>query len=145
MIASRLPAHHALGAALISGGGMADDLIHCPSCGFQLRLPPELYGQSVECPQCHTRFTAPVPSAAPRMRRPPGREYDATARPAPDDFSSPVALPSSGGALTAPAVCLLVSSLVALIASAYMAFAFFALQNNPAEFDRAIQEAFDKN
>jgi hypothetical protein len=44
---------------------MADDLIHCPSCNHALRLPAELYGQPVECPQCHTRFTAPVPQAAP--------------------------------------------------------------------------------
>ena len=45
---------------------MADDLIHCPSCNFRLRLPAELLGQEVECPQCHNRFTAggPVSDAA---------------------------------------------------------------------------------
>jgi len=34
---------------------MADDLIHCPTCNFQLRLPPDLYGREVECPQCHSQ------------------------------------------------------------------------------------------
>ena len=35
---------------------MPDDLIHCPACNFQLRLPHELYGTPVECPQCHARM-----------------------------------------------------------------------------------------
>jgi hypothetical protein len=44
---------------------MADDLIYCPSCRHKLQLPAELYGQTVECPQCHSRFVAPMPQAAP--------------------------------------------------------------------------------
>jgi hypothetical protein len=89
---------------------MADDLIHCPSCGFQLRLPTELYGTAVECPQCHSRFTAPAPAARPAaMRPPPGREYDANARSVPDDYevyAKPVS--RAAAALKTPAILLIV-------------------------------------
>src|SRR4051795_9555308 len=114
---------------------MADDLIHCPSCNFQLRLPPGLYGQSVECPQCHTRFTAPVPRAAPAGDQPPPvRGYDAVARPAAVDFGEPGYARPAGGALTAPAVALLVVSLLSAAFCGYMLLAFVELGRNPAEF-----------
>jgi hypothetical protein len=123
---------------------MADDLIHCPSCGFQLRLPTELYGTTVECPQCHTRFTAPVPAAQPpAVRPPPGREYDANAPTISDAYGHDV--PPAGAGLTAPAVCLLVTSLIGVIFSGYTAIAFVQVKNQPAEYDKAVQDAIAKN
>jgi hypothetical protein len=119
---------------------MAEDLIHCPSCSFRLRLPAELSGQEVECPQCHNRFTAPPSNA---MRPPPGREYDAVARPV-DDYTAQA--PASGGAsLTAPAVCLLIMSLLGVFGNGYFAASFLILKGDPAAFDKAMNEAIDKN
>jgi hypothetical protein len=116
---------------------MADDLIHCPSCGFQLRLPAELYGSPVECPQCHVRFTAPVPAAHPAGPRPPtASEYDVVARPAYDGGPNP---------LTAPAVALLITSLLGAAGWAYFALGLIELKNNPAQLDQIVQDAINKN
>jgi hypothetical protein len=101
---------------------MPDDLIHCPACNFQLRLPHELYGSPVECPQCHTQFTAPVP-AVPAVRPvaapPPGREYDASPRPPVHDYYAPQ--PGTGSTLKAPGVILLILSGAAMLLSVYSA------------------------
>jgi hypothetical protein len=100
---------------------MADDLIHCPACGFQLRLPTDLYGSEVECPKCHGRFTAPVSVAKPApVRPPPGREYDAVAQPGPGEYDN--APPSNQGAAAAvktPAIILIVLSGMTALASLY--------------------------
>ena len=119
---------------------MADDLIHCPACGFQLRLPTELYGTPVECPQCHARFTAPAPAARPAADRPPpGREYDAGARSVPDGNERN--RPTSGAGLTAPALCLLVTSLLGILVNGYMAMVFVEAKNKPNEYNQAIEDA----
>jgi hypothetical protein len=123
---------------------MADDLIHCASCGFQLRLPTELYGTAVECPQCHSRFTAPAPTVRPAAdRSPPGREYNAVARAVEDEYDR--GPQSAGASLTAPAVCLLVTSLIGVVLSGFMTLAFIDAQNDPAEYDKGVQEALDRN
>jgi hypothetical protein len=75
------------------------------------------------------------------MRPPPGREYDAVARPV-DDFAAPA---PATGSLTAAAVCLLVASLIGVLGSAYFAASFFVLKQNPAEFDKAMAEAIERN
>lgn len=119
---------------------MADDLIHCPACGFQLRLPPELYGTAVECPQCHGRFTAPIPAVKPvAVRPPPGREYDAVS---PVEYGEPA---PSRAALTAPAICLLVSSCLAAFMFAGLSLSLVELRSDPAEFDRAMEQALNNN
>jgi hypothetical protein len=123
---------------------MVDDLIHCPSCGFQLRLPTELYGTAVECPQCHSRFTAPAPVVRPAAdRSPPGREYNTVARAVGEDYDR--GPPSAGTGLTAPAVCLLVTSLIGVILSGFMTLTFVEANNDPEEFDRAMQQEIDRN
>ncbi|HEY1376050.1 MAG TPA: hypothetical protein VGF55_04620, partial [Gemmataceae bacterium] len=121
---------------------MAEDLIHCPSCNFQLRLPPDLYGREVECPQCHTRFSAPVPRAAPTAGAPPTVQPYNGGRPQAVDFAGPAYGPPAGGALTAPAVALLVVSLLSALFCGYMTISFVAVGHNPAEFDRIMQDAF---
>src|SRR5580700_7086364 len=93
---------------------MADDLIHCPSCGFQLRLPTDLYGSEVECPQCHGRFTAPVPVPVAKptpVRPPPGREYDAVGQPAVGEFDT---APATANPVAVPAIALLVLSVLGI-------------------------------
>jgi hypothetical protein len=122
---------------------MADDLIHCPSCNFRLRLPPDLSGQEVECPQCRTRFTAPVPSAGPPMRPPPGREYDATAPTATDaEYAPPSA---AAGRVTAPAVALLIMSLLGVGADVLGLMWGQAAEQHRAEFEQALEKELDKN
>ncbi|HEX4588742.1 MAG TPA: hypothetical protein VH120_02355 [Gemmataceae bacterium] len=119
-----------------------DDLIHCPACNFQLRLPTDLYGTAVECPRCHTRFTAPVPAVRPAGDRPPpGREYDAGVPVArSDDYR-----PRSGGGLTAAAIALLITSLLSTAFYGYMAIAFVEVKRDPADFDQAMKDAIDNN
>jgi predicted Zn finger-like uncharacterized protein len=41
------------------------DLIYCPQCERQLRVPDELRGRSVKCPTCGTIFTAPTETPRP--------------------------------------------------------------------------------
>lgn len=99
---------------------MADDLIQCPSCGFQLRLPAEYYGQTVQCPQCHAQFTAPAPAAQPAgVRPPPGREYDATPRPYSGDLPNASNRARAASAVKAPAIIMIVLSVFMTLASVY--------------------------
>ena len=63
-------------------GFVMANVISCPSCDRQLRVPDELLGQSVKCPSCNETFTAALspdasaggsvsssPAAAPRRDR----------------------------------------------------------------------------
>jgi hypothetical protein len=121
---------------------MPDDLIHCPACSFQLRLPHELYGSPVECPQCHTRFTAPVPAVRPAPAPPPGREYDAAYHaPQDDDYRRP----AGGGGLTAAAIALLVVGLLSTLIFGIMARASIVIKSDPAQFDQLLREVEDRN
>jgi hypothetical protein len=49
---------------------MPSELIRCPSCARDLRLPDHLLGRRVKCPTCQATFTA----AAPAPTTPPARE-----------------------------------------------------------------------
>jgi hypothetical protein len=116
---------------------MPDDLIHCPSCGFQLGLPTHLYGSSVQCPQCHVQFTAPVP-------RPQGQGPIAADQSHFDDYHSDAKTPG-GGPLTAPAIALLVFSVLSAVMSLLgLAWANIA-QQNPAAFDKALKQQLDSD
>lgn len=42
-------------------------LVDCPSCRSQLRVPDELLGQTVQCPSCQTTFPAPAEAAVPSV------------------------------------------------------------------------------
>jgi hypothetical protein len=122
---------------------MADDLIHCPSCGFQLRLPTELYGTAVECPQCHSRFTAPAPTVRPAAGRPTlGREYDA-ALPSRDELDYvPI---QDGNPVAAPAIALLIVSLLGLLFDAYMMLGVQAVKSQPRDWEARIELELNKN
>jgi hypothetical protein len=122
---------------------MADDVIHCPACNFQLRLPPELAGSAVECPQCHTRFTAPVPAVRPAGDRPPpGRDYDAVAQPVGDYVHAP---PAGGGGVIAAGIALLIVSLLSAGFFALMISGFAEVKKDPTEFNKAMEQAMDRN
>jgi hypothetical protein len=132
------------GAIFLSELLMADDLIHCPSCGFQLRLPTDLYGSAVECPQCHSRFTAPAPAARPMADRPPpGREYDAVV--SADGGGHDYLPPERGNPLMAPAIALLIVSLSATCFTAYGTLVWLTLQHDQVQFDAMMDQAIDKN
>jgi ribosomal protein S27E len=90
---------------------MADELIRCPACSHELRVPPELLGKTVECPQCGSRFLAPSAGGAPVVR---------AVTPTYEGFDgSGPQMPASGRSLRAPAIALLVTAGLALLLSAY--------------------------
>lgn len=108
----------------------------CPSCGRKLRVPDELLGQLVKCPQCSAMFTAgagggPGPAAgppsgapadppsAPRRPTPPADDADEPFDEGEEDFAG---RPRSRRALAAtkvPAIFLLVTGVLSLLAQAY--------------------------
>jgi hypothetical protein len=90
---------------------MADELIRCPACSHELRVPPELLGKTVECPQCGSRFLAPSGAGAPVVRA-------VTPNYAGFDGSGPQ-MPASGRTLRAPAIALIVTSVLALLLGAF--------------------------
>jgi predicted Zn finger-like uncharacterized protein len=112
--------------------------IHCPSCNRELRVPDDLLGKKVKCPACSTTFTASVagPEAAPQAAPAPPVLQESGAEPAPvpqrrptpdevegayDQDFEPSARPSTSrrsrglAVLRAPAICLLVSSVVGVL------------------------------
>jgi hypothetical protein len=50
------------------------NLVNCPNCSRALRVPDELFGQSVQCPSCKTTFTAALPELPRSSRRAAPRE-----------------------------------------------------------------------
>src|SRR5689334_10112886 len=40
------------------------EIVNCPTCERQLRVPDDLIGKSVQCPECNGSFIAAAPSAA---------------------------------------------------------------------------------
>src|SRR5438105_1702235 len=117
---------------------MADELIRCPSCDHALRLPAELAGRPVECPQCRTRFTAPVPErAVPAVRPVP----DDGAGPAPDAAAAQWA----AAALRAPAAILLALAGLAVLWDGLALSGLIAIRNDPKAYTDAVQREMDNN
>jgi hypothetical protein len=83
---------------------MADAIIHCPACNHKLRVPPDLFGEPVQCPQCGETFSAPVPSGAE-----PGEAAPPVVRP----LTAPA--PATPRSLRGPAIGLLVLSFVSVV------------------------------
>jgi predicted Zn finger-like uncharacterized protein len=52
------------------------NVISCPKCERQLRVPDDLLGQSVKCPSCSETFTATLPKNEPPPSRAPARDED---------------------------------------------------------------------
>jgi len=119
-----------------------DDLIYCPACNHRLRLPAELLGQSVECPQCHAHFTAPGGASAPVVRAVPpvapasGPSYA-------DDVD--VQAHRGRGLLMAPAVCLLIVGVIGGLVNAFVLMSGFDVQANPVAFEQQFRDELDRN
>ena len=116
---------------------MADELIRCPSCNHELRLPRELFGQPVECPQCGNRFSAPAATGAPVVR-PAQPNY------AGFDGSGPQ-LPSVRPSVRAPAIALVIMSIIGLGFGGYGLFTASAIQANPKLFEKEMTEQLDQH
>lgn len=130
---------------------MPDELICCPSCNHQLRVPSELLGQPVECPQCHSQFTAPIR----RENPPPLPAEPPIVRPASSTLDPNYAPPyaddpearshQAKSVLMAPAICLLVMSALAGLMNAYVITSGLYFQANPDEWERQVQAEMDKH
>jgi uncharacterized membrane protein YuzA (DUF378 family) len=109
---------------------MADELIRCPSCNHELRLPRELFGQPVECPQCGNRFSAPAAAGAPAVVQPAQPSY------AGFDGSGPQ-IRSGGPSVRAPAIALII---VAGIAAVLQIVAIVKADEQVAELKQLAQD-----
>jgi hypothetical protein len=119
-----------------------DDLIYCPACNHQLRLPADLLGQQVECPQCHAHFTAPAPQEAPPVRPAGAPAAELTSAYA-DDTEARAYRGRSN--LTAPAVCLLIMSILAGIMYGFWFMFGLSIEADPAEFKAQMRAEMDRN
>src|SRR5262249_1265968 len=116
-------------------------IVECPSCNRKLRVPDDLIGQMVKCPTCATTFTASADQAgsasqeeAPAQegyQAEPVREDRPSRRPPPDEEETGswedeygdrpqrrgrrrASYDRAKSMVTAPAICLLVTSGLAL-------------------------------
>jgi len=110
---------------------MADELIRCPSCNHELRLPHELLGQTVECPQCGSRFGAPAPNRAPLVRAAPehGTVHSAGIDPAARRVSQ---------SLRAPAIALIVTSILSIVGDVFGLLGAAGVHADPNEWERRL-------
>jgi hypothetical protein len=49
---------------------MNSELIECPACKHALRVPENLFGKTVRCPECKAHFTAPTRDAEGKLGQP---------------------------------------------------------------------------
>lgn len=63
------------------------ELVNCPQCERQLRVPDDLVGKKVKCPTCGTTFTAEVAATA-------APEAPVAAAPPPETRAQPIAVPT---------------------------------------------------
>lgn len=121
---------------------MPDELINCPACNHRLRLPVELLGQSVECPQCHAHFAAPGGSSAPVVR--PAPQVALASGPVYADDSEPRGH-RGGATLTAPAVCLLIVGVLSALINFFVLAFGIEVESNPADFRAQLQAHMARN
>jgi predicted Zn finger-like uncharacterized protein len=137
------------------------EVVQCPECERQLRVPDNLLGKAVKCPSCGTTFMASGPAAAPEAEplaavpapEEPPAEPRRPERPRPpeerypdedegyDDFERGGRRASRQRALAAvrpPAICLLVAAVLGLLADAYGAVD--AIVVTPQALEAAIDQ-----
>jgi hypothetical protein len=113
---------------------MSDELIRCPSCNHELRLPRELLGQTVECPQCGSRFAAPAPTPA---RAPLVRSVgDGSPAYSPGYDSSDQ---RSSQAVRAPAIALIITSLLSMGINVLGLIGAAGIHADPNEWERRLE------
>jgi NADH:ubiquinone oxidoreductase subunit 5 (subunit L)/multisubunit Na+/H+ antiporter MnhA subunit len=119
-----------------------DELIYCPACNHRLRLPADLLGQSVECPQCHAHFAAPGGSSAPVVR--PAPQVAPASGPSYADDSE-ARVHRGRGMLTAPAVCLLIVAVLSGLLNFFLLAFGVSVESDPAEFRDQLQAHMARN
>lgn len=107
---------------------MNSELIECPACKHALRVPENLFGKTVRCPECKAHFTAP-------------------ARDAEGNLGAPILLPQSpaptagkmlrswDSPLFVPAMLLILVSFIGSLVNGYQAI---TLVTDPERGERAI-------
>lgn len=106
---------------------MNSELIECPACKHALRVPENLFGKTVRCPECKAHFTAPT-------------------RDADGKFGVPVLLPQPTAQRTAagkswdsplfvPAMLLILVSFIGTLVNGYQTVTLFT---DPDRAERAI-------
>lgn len=116
------------------------EIVNCPQCQRQLRVPDELLGKPVRCPSCNTMFTASTGSAGtPRPAESPVGE-PAAASPAPvgvdparsqvdwepgyEGVQHPGSREQALRRLRGPAICLLVTGILGVLLYALLLVRF---------------------
>jgi predicted Zn finger-like uncharacterized protein len=103
------------------------EVVTCPKCERQLRVPDELIGQRVKCPTCGTNFTATVGGSPPDrpedyQNAPTGNQPEAVQTYREDSGSGPQAEQRHARALASvkvPAICLLIVSVIGLLCDGF--------------------------
>src|SRR4051812_17832568 len=72
---------------------MRTEIIYCPACRHKLRIPEDMLGTEVQCPECKGTFVAPPPApsdAAPMAVPAPGAMREGAPPREPDyDYNRP--------------------------------------------------------
>lgn len=100
---------------------MTDDLTRCPACDNTLKLPPELFGRPVECPKCGHRFTPTAPAGV----------------------SVAYGGPPRADGLTAPAIALLITSILTAVLNLGGTLSIIPANQDPAEFNKQMQQQIE--
>ncbi|MBA4063910.1 MAG: hypothetical protein C0501_09395 [Isosphaera sp.] len=108
------------------------EVVSCPACNHLLRVPLDLLGQPVQCPECRAMFRAPAPdgtggmAAAELLSRPPG-----------------AAAPGrrADAALLLPAFGLMFCGVAGVGTNGYLAYLFAAEPGVAAEY---VRDQFSK-
>jgi len=93
---------------------MAAEVIDCPACRNQVRVPESLLGQPVRCPQCQSYFTAPTKDAD-------GNLGEAKLLPDPPPQSAAAQPVAGASSLFIPGVFLLLVGITGTIVNGYQA------------------------
>jgi Zn-finger nucleic acid-binding protein len=90
------------------------EVIFCPACNHKLRVPEDLMGRPVQCPQCKGVFVAPPPMTAITDRPPESVPADATQdtrQGLDDDWSVERRQRPVSGKIAPAAICLMLTAL----------------------------------
>jgi hypothetical protein len=99
----------------MSATGPETEVISCPACDHLLRVPPDLLGEQVQCPECRAMFRAPTRGADGRLTDP-----ELISRPAPP----PGERRKADAMLLLPAFGLLLCGVAGVIVNSVLVYKF---------------------
>ncbi len=108
---------------------MNSELIECPACKHALRVPENLFGKTVRCPECKAHFTAPTRDEAGILGKPvllPQPAQPTAAVQPRGQWNSPLFM---------PAMLLILVSFVGVLVNGYQTLVLFT---DPERAERAI-------